>query len=117
MELARAKESESNPRTKENTNHEKNSKKNYYPIKVFYVEITVVKNNRSKIFQRVTRLLKLENLRVYLSDFTVFNLNAIKILDFGQYFLEIQENMGDSDVGDESRMLVTSYECGCPTVN
>ena len=47
MELARAKESESNPRTKENTNHEKNSKKNYYPIKVFSVEITTVKNNRS----------------------------------------------------------------------
>ena len=43
MELARAKESESNPRTKENTNHEKNSKKNYYPIKVFNVEITTVK--------------------------------------------------------------------------
>ena len=44
MELARAKESESNPRTKENTNHEKNSKKNYYPIKVFYGEIKVKKN-------------------------------------------------------------------------
>ena len=62
MELARAKESESNPRTKENTNHEKNSKKNYYPIKVFSVEITTIKSYRSKIFQRVARLLKFENL-------------------------------------------------------
>ena len=67
MELARAKESESNPRTKENTNHEKNSKKNYYPIKVFYGEIKV-----KKISGRHDR--KYLDINAFeISDETIFN--------------------------------------------